>query len=81
MVEDCPFPVVLVRVLNVVEELVTTDLELETELVVDELTTELVLEELEVATLEVVAEVVEVDDQRETEAEAEAELLGFQPHG
>lgn len=72
MVEDCPFPVVLVKVLNVVEELVTID---------PELTTGMVLEELEVATLEVVAEVVEVDDQRETEAEAEAELLGVQPHG
>jgi hypothetical protein len=72
VVEDCPFPVVLVKVLNVVEELVTID---------PELTTGMVLEELEVATLEVVAEVVEVDDQRETEAEAEAELLGVQPHG
>lgn len=46
-----------------------------------ELRTGIVVEELEVATSEVVAEVVEVDDQRETEAEAEAELLGFQPHG
>ena len=72
MVEDCPFPVVLVKVLKVVEELVTLD---------PELTTGIVVEELEVATSEVVAEVVEVDDQRETEAEAEAELLGFQPHG
>lgn len=72
MVEDCPFPVVLVKVLKVVEELVTLD---------PELTTGIVVEELEVAIFEVVAEVVEVDDQRETEAEAEAELLGFQPHG
>jgi len=72
VVEDCPFPAVLVKVLKVVEELVTLD---------PELTTGMVFEELEVATLEVVAEMVEVDDQSETEAEAEAELLGFQPHG